>query len=32
VHFVDRFDPMLRRTLKSGGVHIPRDAASYQRR
>jgi hypothetical protein len=31
-HFVDRFDPMIRRTLKVGGVHIPRDAVSYQRR
>ena len=30
-NFVDRFDPMLRQTMREGGVRVPRDPLSYQR-
>ena len=30
-HFVDRFDPMIRQTMREGGVRVPRDAKGYLR-
>jgi len=30
-HFVDRFDPMIRQTMREGGVRVPRDANGYLR-